>query len=186
MRSLHIALLVAALASCKAKAGQHCVKQSDCAGDLVCDCADETEFACRDDAGATCMTHAQANAVCAANEVCRRYGQCEASPRAKLPPDQISPGCIATPAICAGPDQCARFGKCKLGDNECVAVSDDDCKRSEGCREYGSCGLDKGSCAPKSDADCVASTRCKTEGSCKIGEYGACDRPKVPSPAGSK
>ena len=162
------------VAGCKAKLGQHCDKQSDCAGDLVCDCEDETEFACRDDGGARCMTLTQANAICAKDDVCRMHGECLARPRAQLPPDQISPGCYATQAICTSSDVCRRFGQCKEEKGECVPANDDDCKRSTLCREVGDCSKVGNYCFPKSDAECAASTRCKTEGKCKLGAHDDC------------
>jgi len=163
-----VVLLAFVVSACRAKAGQKCDKQGDCAGDLVCDCEDETEFACRDKAGRRCMTLEQANAICAKSSVCKDDGMCEATPRAGLPSDVIGPGCMATPEICAKSELCRRSGRCVEEERWCVAGSDEDCRRSDQCRELGACARGDKYCTAKSEADCAASARCKSEGKCKL------------------
>ena len=69
---------------------------------------------------------------------------------------------------------CATHGECKRDGKDCVAASDEDCRKSEVCRTYGSCFASGGKCVARDDKDCLASEFCGYEGLCTVGDNGAC------------
>src|SRR5262245_42700207 len=85
-------------------------------------------------------------------------------------------------------DDCADSGHCRLVDDDCVVVSNDDCRRSDECRVNGSCTaelpsgeFERGRCVASSLTDCRNSLSCGDVGLCYLNRAeGACDDGKEP------
>jgi hypothetical protein len=125
-----------------------------------------------------------------------------------LSPEDALPGvgfrCAAT-NTCAGTQACVHHGRCTLRQASCVAVSADDCKRSDVCRHYGACDavadrctgggvraclqpcISHGACESKDgqcvvarDSDCAFAEACLRYGACARGPERDRCRPSAP------
>jgi hypothetical protein len=71
---------------------------------------------------------------------------------------------------------CSMRGVCTAKEGDCVAASDDDCRKGRECPEQGNCSARGGRCVAASDDDCKGSSVCARLKACKARE-GRCEVP---------
>jgi hypothetical protein len=74
---------------------------------------------------------------------------------------------------CRRSARCERFGHCQLIDGVCAAGGDDDCQRSKRCSEFGQCVREGKLCVAKTAAHCRASLYCERLAQCTVAPPGA-------------
>ncbi len=86
---------------------------------------------------------------------------------------------------CENTDLCKVDGQCTAKEGQCIAASDDDCRKGYVCGGRGGCVAKDGKCTVGSDADCKASEACKNEGYCvmKGNNCVKADKPEEKKPA---
>jgi hypothetical protein len=71
---------------------------------------------------------------------------------------------------------CTMRGVCTAKEGDCVAASDDDCRKGQECPNHGACSARGGHCVAASDADCEKSSVCARLKACKARD-GRCEVP---------
>jgi hypothetical protein len=120
----------AAPAPARAKAGEKCAKDGDCADGLACN----EEKTCE-----------KADAVagrkkCAAAPECKKVGKCSWKDGKCV---------VGKTADCKGSDECAARGLCTFEFGACAAHDDNDCKNAIMCTDFGECTARGGKCVKK-------------------------------------
>ena len=122
------------------------------------------------DAGPRCIAALPTH--CEKSEVCRTLGRCtliNGACAAKSKP----PGPPPTAEECASGFTCRDLGLCGSRGQGCIAVADNDCRRSRRCQSTGRCSLGGDSCIAASSEDCQASAECVASGLC-VARNGQC------------
>lgn len=123
-----------------------CVKDSDCAGFLLC--------------------KPVVTAGMPEGNVCKPRDE-KRKPGAALPDPICEADCR---------NDCRVLGKCTLRGDECFIEKDADCKNAEVCKDYGMCTFEytpqESFCTAKTPADCAGSRTCREQGRCIPAEKG--------------
>ena len=93
----------------------------------------------------------------------------------------LAAGCQSKPErhkACATTCMCSEQGRCGYAGGECVAISQEDCEKSDGCTTLGRCSLVEGRCAIARNEDCARSVLCTRSKACTFvaGPPGRCAR----------
>lgn len=164
---------------CIAARQEDCKKSTECARRGWCSIEEDACVAARDDdckkteacanGGACAARNGLCVVSCPSSEHCTKSGRCSERPAE----GKRAASCIAiSDAECKGSEGCREAGHCTLGlDGGCVAGDDVECRRARLCREQGRCTHDHGRCVPGSAAECSQSTvACKLEARCRFAE----------------
>ena len=168
-----------------AHSGECSVREGRCEALADADCASSAVCALGGRCGAVagaCV--ASDSARCGALPACRQLGHCTAArgrcgawyaedclavcaSEGLCQPAADGYGCLAvSEQECRRSEGCRRGGACELVEGHCVHPDDERCRRTQGCSWWGSCSLRDGRCVAASNVDCAASSLCQREGLC--------------------